>query len=91
MPQKIYEAWASPDTVMLCPSDVIRQMENLGQMHPEARLMYSFSAATGEEAGAIHSLRQGFRTYTAPCEAAPCPQCGANYYPDNSGECWRCG
>lgn len=91
MTDKAYEAWTSPDAVMLCRSEVIRQLEKLGQMPLGAKLLYAFSAATKEEAAAIHSLRQGFRTYTAPCEAEPCPKCGANFYPDNGGECWRCG
>ena len=91
MTDKVYEAWRSPDAVMLCRGDVFRHMEKLGQMHPEASLLYAFSAATREEAGAIHALRQGFRTFHAPCEAEPCPKCSANYYPDNGGECWRCG
>ena len=91
MTNKVYEAWRSPDAVMLCRSEVIRQMEQLGQMHPLAELLYAYSAATREEAAAIHALRQGNRSYSAPCEAEPCPTCGAHFYPDNGGECWRCG
>ena len=63
MTDKVYEAWRTPDAIMLCRSEAIRRMEQLGHMHPKAVLLYAFTAASGEEAGAIHSLRQGFRTF----------------------------
>ncbi len=51
--------------------------------------LYAIEAATPEEANAIHSLRQGFGPYKPMGEPAECPECGAYYYPDGSGVCWR--
>ena len=53
-------------------------------------LLFEFEAATSEEASAIYTLRMGWGAYRPMGEAAPCPDCGAWYYPEGSGECWRC-
>jgi hypothetical protein len=54
-------------------------------------LLWRIEAATPEEALAIHHLRLGFEPYKPMGEPAPCPKCGAIFYPEGSGECWRCG
>ncbi|MBI2381191.1 MAG: hypothetical protein HYV16_10595 [Gammaproteobacteria bacterium] len=52
--------------------------------------LYTFEANTHEEAMAIYYLRQGWAPYKPEGNAEPCPECGAMYYPQGSGECWRC-
>lgn len=43
-----------------------------------------------EEAMAIYNIRRGFAPYVPQGEPAPCPTCGATYYPDGSAQCWNC-
>jgi hypothetical protein len=63
-----------------------------GTLMPDCELLlWKFDAATFEEASAIHHLRMGDGGYMAHGNPAPCPKCGAMYYPEGSGECWRCG
>ncbi len=88
-----YECWFDPEDnglSLLRFQDVQRNRDN-GQLSDRAVLQYSFVAHTGEEAMAIHSLRQGWAPYLPMGDAAPCPTCGANYYPECYGDCWRCG
>jgi hypothetical protein len=56
----------------------------------EIQTLYEFEAATWEEAMAIHHLRMGWGPYNPRCNAEECPQCKAVYYPEGSGQCWRC-
>jgi hypothetical protein len=88
----LYECWFDPQDSGLCLlrfENVQRNREN-GQLSERAVLQYSFIAHTGEEAMAVHHLRQGWAPYVPMGEAAPCPTCGANYYPNGYGDCWRC-
>jgi hypothetical protein len=39
---------------------------------------------------AIYNIRRGFGPYKPMGEAAPCPKCGAAYYPEGSAQCWSC-
>ena len=85
-----YEAWETEDGAALLPSE---QMEKW-RTNPAMRLvkkLYEIEAATGEEASAIHYLRMGFGPYKPAGEPEPCPKCGAWFYPQGSGQCWRCG
>jgi hypothetical protein len=88
-----YQCWFDPEDSglsLLRFQDVQRNRDG-GQLSDRAILQYSFIAHTGEEAMAIHSLRQGWAPYLPMGEAAPCPTCGANYFPEGYGDCWRCG
>jgi hypothetical protein len=60
-------------------------------LEAEATLLYRFDAATGEEASAIHNLRMGWGDYRPVGKSERCPKCEAWFYPEGSGECWRCG
>ena len=87
-----YEAWADPTdrSTTLATNEEIARQRACGLLSAEATLLYRFEAATFEEANAIHALRMGWAPYSPNGKAAPCPRCGATYYPDGSGECWRC-
>jgi hypothetical protein len=88
-----YQCWFDPEDnglALLRFSD-IQEAREQGQLSEAAVLQYAFIAHTGEEAMAIHSLRQGWAPYLPMGGAAPCPNCGAQYYPECYGDCWRCG
>ena len=90
---KIYTAWHDGKTksCMLVPGEGPPRYLN-GSLQPDCEvLLWRIEAATWEEAMAIHNLRQGHGDYVPMGEAKPCPKCGAMYYPEGSGECWRCG
>jgi hypothetical protein len=88
-----YECWFDPEDngLSLMRFEDVQRHRDGGQLSDRAVLQYAFIAHTGEEAMAIHSLRQGWAPYLPMGEAAPCPTCGANYYPECYGDCWRCG
>ena len=54
-------------------------------------LLWEIDAHTYEEMMAIHNLRCGFGPYNPMGEPENCPQCSAYFYPQGSGDCWRCG
>jgi hypothetical protein len=88
-----YECWSDPKDnglALLRFQDVQRNRDG-GQLSDEATLQYAFIAHSGEEAMAIHALRQGWAPYCPMGESAPCPNCSASYYPEGYGDCWRCG
>jgi hypothetical protein len=88
-----YQAWFDPEDSCLSLirfQDVQRDRDQ-GQLSDRAMLKYSFIAHTGEEAGAIRNLREGWAPYVPMGEAAPCPNCASPYYPEGYGDCWRCG
>src|SRR5689334_30513 len=86
-PARIHEQLALP---LVQPAEQMERYRREGTLGPRAVLLYSFEAATHEEAQAIHSLRMGWGPYRPEGEPKPCPTCGAFYYPEGSGECWRC-
>ncbi len=56
-----------------------------------AELLWEIEAETLEEALAIYHLRMGFEPFVPAGSPESCPKCGAPFYPEGSGECWRCG
>ena len=88
----IWQSWATADgtDVTFTTADRVDDLKASGAIPIDAELQYEFEAATAEEASAIHSLRQGFGPYTPAGDCEPCPKCAAWYYPEGSGECWRC-
>jgi hypothetical protein len=88
----IYEAWEDPGehSFALVRKSQPDMRSKLG-LSADARLLYKIEACSFEEAAAIHSLRMGWGAYHPAGIAKPCPNCGANFYPEGSGECWRCG
>ena len=54
-------------------------------------LLWEIDAHTYEEMMAIHSLRCGFGPYNPTGEPENCPKCNGYFYPQGSGDCWRCG
>jgi hypothetical protein len=88
-----YQCWFDPEDsglALLRFQDIQRNRDD-GQLSDRAVLQYAFIAHSGEEAMAIHALRQGWGPYVPMGQAAPCPTCSANYYPEGYGDCWRCG
>lgn len=85
-----YEAWETEDGAVMFPSVQLNSMHTNSAVRL-TRHLYTFEAATGEEAAAIYSLRMGFGPHTPVGSPQPCPKCGAWFYPQGSGECWRCG
>jgi hypothetical protein len=88
-----YQCWFDPadnGITLLRFSDVKRNRDQ-GQLSDQAILQYAFTAHTGEEAMAIHALRQGWAPYVPMGKDAPCPTCATPYYPEGYGDCWRCG
>ncbi|MFG6485710.1 hypothetical protein ACG04R_03440 [Roseateles sp. BYS78W] len=57
-----------------------------GHVFPVWRL----EAGSHEEAMAVYNIRRGFGPYKPLGEPAPCPACGAPYYPEGSAQCWNC-
>lgn len=62
-----------------------------GGLRPDAELLWEVEVDTREEAEAIYHLRMGFEPFILLGERQSCPRCGAVFYPEGSGECWRCG
>lgn len=90
---KIYSAWtnAANSAVSFVPGEGPPCAAD-GTKLPDCEvLLWKIEAATWEEACAINHLRLGHGSYSASGAAKPCPKCGANFYPEGSGECWRCG
>jgi hypothetical protein len=89
----VYQGWADPEdsSITLLRAEKVVAARAQGQMSDQATMLYSFVAHTGEEAMAIHSLRQGWSPYLPNGAAAPCPSCGTPFYPEGYGDCWRCG
>jgi hypothetical protein len=90
---RIYQCWSDPadSSLSLLQLQKVAEHRNQGMLSDQAVMLYEFAAATGEEAMAIHCLRQGWAPYMPMGKSAPCPQCGATYYPECYGDCWRCG
>ena len=62
-----------------------------GTLQPDCeKLFWHIEVATWEEAMSIYNLRQGWEPYRPEGKAEPCPNCGALYYPEGSGQCWQC-
>jgi hypothetical protein len=93
MPLRTYEVWQTEDRtqITLAPAEDIPGMKEKGLLGEDAELLWSFDASSWEEASAVHHLRMGWEPYQPEGESEECPQCHAWYWPENSGECWRCG
>lgn len=87
-----YQAWHDPDDFTVTCGTVaeIAEFRRRGELSARAEFLYSFEAATHEEAAAIHYLRMGWGAYNPTGPASPCSACGAWTYPHDSGDCWRC-
>ena len=85
-----YEAWETEDGTAFFSSAQFEELRANPAMLLKKKL-YEFEAATGEEASSIHNLRMGFGPYKPMGEPQPCPKCSAWFYPEGSGQCWRCG
>jgi hypothetical protein len=91
--KKTYSVWAlKGETIghtLVVGEGPLRFANGEADEECEERL-YTFEAASSEEAMAIYYMRQGWAPYKPEGEATPCPICGAMFYPKGSGECWSC-
>jgi hypothetical protein len=85
-----YEAWETEDGTTFFRSAQLALLKQNPAIHLKKKL-FEFNAATAEEAASINSLRMGRGPYIPVGDPRPCPKCGAWFYPEGSGECWRCG
>jgi hypothetical protein len=81
----------APAQTCLLDETAEREMRGKGLLPEAAELLWELTADTPEEASAIHYLRMGFGPFQPQGESSPCPRCGAVFYPEGSGCCWRCG
>ena len=93
MTERLYETWEDPEEhVVTCgTSEQISDMRARGLLSRRAEQLFTFHAATHEEAMSIRNLRMGWEPYQPEGAPAPCPSCEAWFYPEGSGQCWRCG
>ena len=68
--------------------DALRQQKMFAE---DNFLLWEIDAHTYEEMMSIHNLRCGFGPYIPMGEPENCPKCSAYFYPQGSGDCWRCG
>ena len=62
-----------------------------GERNPDCDvLLWQAEAGSHEEIMAIRNIRLGYGPYVPLGDSAPCPECGAMYYPGGSAECWNC-
>ena len=89
-----YEAWDSEEdgVIAFAPADAMAREKDRGQLGKNAKLLYTFEAATFEEALAVHHIRMGWEPFKPMGDSEKCPnKCGALYYPRGSSQCWNCG
>lgn len=86
-----YRAYREPKCTTLHTEASEDQARRKGLLSDDAELLWEIEADTQEEAMSIYHLRMGFEPYQPMGYWEPCPKCGAVYYPEGSGECWRCG
>jgi hypothetical protein len=87
---RVFEAWETMSGSAFFESTRLAEQ----QANPAATLvkrLFEVHASTWEEAMSIYHLRMGWEPYVPGGEPEPCPRCEAFFYPDGSGECWRCG
>lgn len=86
-----YRVYRQSDGLLLTTRENAEILERQGLILPSDKLLYDFDAHTPEEASAIYNLREGLEPYRPIGDPAKCLKCGAIYYPESSGVCWRCG
>ena len=87
---KKYQAWKTEDGEVFASMDT-HSVEELKEVYKATEFLFEFEAATGEEAAAIYNLRMGYGAHEPRGEPENCPNCGSWFYPQGSGECWKCG
>ena len=86
-----YQAWADSDGILFTTLEGVAWHRERGLLSAEAKWLHEVIADTPEEASAVHHIKMGWAPYKPMGEAAPCPQCGACFYPESSGICPNCG
>lgn len=87
---KKYQAWKTEEGEVFASMDT-HSVEELKEVYNATEFLFEIEAATGEEAAAIYNLRMNFGAHEPMGEPENCPNCGSWFYPQGSGECWKCG
>ncbi len=91
---RVFEAWSDDagGSITFAEVDEIAVLRSRGLLAASAHLIHRVHAETHEEAQAAHHVKMGWSPYKPFGSAADCPAgCGAQYYPEGSGECPNCG
>ena len=91
--KKTYSAWGekeSEDANCLVEGEGPPCFANGEVDETSSEFFFKIYAASWEEAMAIYHLRQGWEPYNPNGEPKQCPSCNAIYYPEGSGQCWKC-
>jgi hypothetical protein len=88
MSTRRYQAWRDAEGIHCWRADAGSRPPD---MRAPAELLWEFDAATDEEAMSIHFVRLGWAPDRPNGSASNCPTCGAKYYPEGLGQCWKCG
>ena len=85
-----YQAWRDPigNSIRYWRADYGPRPPDISDA---SEMLWEFDAATHEEAMSLHFLRLGWAPYRPEGDPSACPACGSLYYPQGSGECWKCG
>jgi hypothetical protein len=90
---RVYEVWQDDGgrETTFATVESLEDLRTKGLLSPNAQFLYRIEAHSQEEAMAIHHLRMGWEPYVPVGESQACPKCGAQFYPESSGQCWKCG
>ena len=93
---KTLEAWEVRDDktvdITFGSSESIKVARENGSLSEVAVLLHSITSDTYENAAIKHHELMGWGPYRPMGVATPCPNdCGADFYPEGSGECPNCG
>lgn len=91
--KRIYTAWTDVDDGEITGFWSGEDRPGTGNGEPMSDCVFPVwrvEAGSHEEAMAIYNVRRGWGLYKPLGESAPCPKCGAAYYPEGSAQCWDC-
>jgi len=84
----LFECWEMVDGSVILGT--VESNRRNAPPNERCRLVHSVDLPTLEEAQAVHHLRMGWEPFKPMGKAEPCPTCGAFYYPEHTGKCYRC-
>jgi len=85
-----YQAWETNTGDVFFRKDHRAEIERIGEDRNLRRLLFEVVAETFEEAMSIYNLRMGYGPYVPSGQPSECPVCASWYYPEGSGQCWKC-
>ena len=91
--RRVYTAWSDTEGGQITGFWRGQERPRTGNGEPLPECLFAVwrvEAGSHEEAMAIYNIRQGLGPYRPVGASAPCPRCGAAYYPQGSAQCWNC-